>query len=93
MLTGRSWDELPFLGTFQIGSREELSKVKIENLPIAAHNYHTSTILMSKYIFWGFPNMMKCVLNRLLNIKRVKMQDLTHFNHQFYQKFIICRKE
>ena len=30
MLIGRSWDELPFLGTFQNGSREELLKIKLE---------------------------------------------------------------
>ena len=93
MLTGSSWDELPFLGTFQSGGHEELSKVKIRNLPISAHNYHTSTILMSKYMFWGVPKVMGCVLNRLLNIKRVKMQDFTSFTPQFYQKFIICPKE
>ena len=54
MFTWRSWDELPFPGTFQNGGREELSKIKIGNYPITAHNYHTSAILMPKYMFfWG----------------------------------------
>ena len=54
MLTGRSWDALPFPGSFQNGAHEELLKVKIGNFPIPAHNYHTSTILMSKsmFCFW-----------------------------------------
>ena len=53
MLTARSWDELPFPGTYKNGRREEMSKITIGNFSISAHNYHRSTILMSKYVFWG----------------------------------------
>ena len=51
MLTGRSWAELPFPGTFQNGGRDELSKVKNGNFPISAHNYHRITMFVSMYMF------------------------------------------
>ena len=53
MLIGRSWDELLFPGTFQNGGRGELLKEKIGNFPISAHNCHTSTMIISKYML-GF---------------------------------------
>ena len=71
MLTRRSWDELLFPSTFQNGSCGE----ELGNFPISAHNYHTSTILISKYML-GF------VLNSLLNIKRVKMQEAANFTRK-----------
>ena len=51
MLTGRSWEELPFPGTFQNGGRKELSKVKNGIFHISTHNYHRITMFMSIYMF------------------------------------------
>ena len=67
MLIGRSWDELPFPGTFQSGRREKIPKIKNVYFPFSAHNYHRITMFMSMYMFLRVPNTVKYVLNSLLN--------------------------
>ena len=59
MLTARSWDDLAFPDIYINGCREDMSKIKIGNFPILAHNYPRSTILMSIYMFCRVPITMK----------------------------------
>ena len=59
MLTGISWDELPFPGTFQNGRRGKMPKIKKGNFPNSAHDYHRITMFMSMYMFLRVPNAMK----------------------------------
>ena len=89
MLTGRSWDALPFPGTFQNGGREELSKVKIGNYPIPAHNYHTSTIIISKYMFFWGSKHNEIGFEQLTQHKKCQNRRWPPIS----RKFISCPKE
>ena len=86
MLTGISWDKLPFPGTFQNGRRGKMSKIKKGNFPNSAHYYHRITMFISMYMFLRVPNS-EIGFEQLTQQKRVKIQDDRHI----CPKFIICR--
>ena len=59
MLTGISWDELPFPGTFQNGCRGKMPKIKKGNFPVSARNYHRIKMFMSMYMFLRVTNTVE----------------------------------